>query len=196
MDQTMNDTDYQHNRLDEEQEAIDIKRSQTDPEAFKPLYEKYFKKIFLFTLRRVEEKELARDITQQVFLKALNSIRKFQLRGLPFSAWLFRIAINECNDYFRKSKKARLVTIDEQITESLFEEMMADNRMDELKLRLPVILKTLTPDELQLIEFRFFEQRSFREIGLLLDITETYAKVKTYRALDKMKKRFINDHTV
>ncbi len=196
MDQTMNDTDYQHNRLDEEREAIDIKRSQTDPEAFKPLYEKYFKKIFLFTLRRVEEKELARDITQQVFLKALNSIRKFQLRGLPFSAWLFRIAINECNDYFRKSKKARLVTIDEQITESLFEEMMADNRMDELKLRLPVILKTLTPDELQLIEFRFFEQRSFREIGLLLDITETYAKVKTYRALDKMKKRFINDHTV
>ncbi len=192
----MNETDYQHNRLDEEQEAIDIKRSQTDPEAFKPLYEKYFKKIFLFALRRVEEKELARDITQQVFLKALNSIRKFQLRGLPFSAWLFRIAINECNDYFRKSKKARLVTIDEQITESLFEEMMADNRMDELKLRLPVILKTLTPDELQLIEFRFFEQRSFREIGLLLDVTETYAKVKTYRALDKMKKRFINDHTV
>ena len=192
----MHETDYQNNDLQQEQEAIDIRRSQTDPEAFKPLYEKYFKKIFLFILRRVTEKEIARDITQQVFLKALNSLRKFQLRGLPFSAWLFRIAINECNDYFRKTKKARLVTIDEQLTESLFEEMMADNRMEELKLRLPAILKTLSPDDLQLIEFRFFEQRSFREIGLLLDITETYAKVKTYRALDKMKKRFLNDQTV
>lgn len=192
----MHETDYQNNDLQQEQEAIDIRRSQTDPEAFKPLYEKYFKKIFLFILRRVTEKEIARDITQQVFLKALNSLRKFQLRGLPFSAWLFRIAINECNDYFRKTKKARLVTIDEQLTESLFEEMMADNRMEELKLRLPTILKTLSPNDLQLIEFRFFEQRSFREIGLLLDITETYAKVKTYRALDKMKKRFLNDQTV
>ncbi len=192
----MHETDYQNSDLQQEQEVIDIRRSQTDPEAFKPLYEKYFKKIFLFILRRVTEKEIARDITQQVFLKALNSLRKFQVRGLPFSAWLFRIAINECNDYFRKTKKARLVTIDEQLTESLFEEMMADNRMEELKLRLPAILKTLSPDDLQLIEFRFFEQRSFREIGLLLDITETYAKVKTYRALDKMKKRFLNDQTV
>lgn len=187
----MSDTEYQKSQLDQAQETIDIKRSQTDPEAFKPLYEKYFKKIFLFVLRRVSEKEIARDITQQVFLKALNSLRKFQLRGLPFSAWLFRIAINECNDYFRKSKKERLVTIDEQITEVLFEEIMADNQMEELKVRLPIILKSLSPDELQLIEFRFFEQRSFREIGLLLELTETYAKVKTYRALDKMKKRFL-----
>ncbi len=102
----MSETEYQNSDLHQEQEAIDIRRSQTDPEAFKPLYEKYFKKIFLFVLRRVNEKEIARDITQQIFLKALNSIRKFQLRGLPFSAWLFRIAINECNDYFRKTKKA------------------------------------------------------------------------------------------
>ncbi|MBI3219227.1 MAG: sigma-70 family RNA polymerase sigma factor [Bacteroidetes bacterium] len=192
----MSETEYQNSDLHQEQEATDIKRSQTDPEAFKPLYEKYFKKIFLFVFRRVGEKEIARDITQQVFLKALNSIRKFQLRGLPFSAWLFRIAINECNDYFRKTKKERLVTIDEQITEVLFEEIMADNQMEELKVKLPVILKSLSPDELQLIEFRFFEHRSFREIGLLLDLTETYAKVKTYRALDKMKKRFLNDKIV
>jgi RNA polymerase sigma-70 factor, ECF subfamily len=104
----MSELEYQSSILEQHKEQDDIKRSQTDPEAFKPLYEKYFKKIFLFVLRRVGEKEIARDITQQVFLKALNSIRKFQLRGLPFSAWLFRIAINECNDYFRKSKKALL----------------------------------------------------------------------------------------
>jgi RNA polymerase sigma-70 factor (ECF subfamily) len=171
-------------RLDED---LLIKRSQSDPEAFKPLYEKYFKKIFLFIFHRTGDKELTGDLTQQAFLKALNGISKFQLRGLPFSAWLYRIAINECYDFFRKSKRARVVLLDEAITENLFEELTADNQIDELTRRLPEILQKLKPADLQLIEFRFFEGRSFREIGMLLEITEIHAKVKTYRALDKMK---------
>jgi RNA polymerase sigma-70 factor, ECF subfamily len=175
-------------RLDED---ILIKRSQSDPEAFKPLYQKYFKKIFLFIFHRTGDKELTGDLTQQVFLKALKSISKFQLRGLPFSAWLYRIAINECNDFFRKSKRSRVVMLDESITENLFEELTADTQIDELTRRLPSILQGLKPADLQLIELRFFEGRSFREIGILLEITETYAKVKTYRALDKMKKLFL-----
>lgn len=84
-------------RLDED---VLIKRSQSDPEAFKPLYEKYFKKIYLFIFHRTGDKELAGDLSQQVFLKALKGISKFQLRGLPFSAWLYRIAINECTITF------------------------------------------------------------------------------------------------
>lgn len=80
-------------------------RSQTDPEAFRYIYTKYFKKIFLFVLHRVGEKQISADITQQVFLKALTGLSKFQFKGLPFSAWLYRIAINECNDFFRKTKK-------------------------------------------------------------------------------------------
>ncbi len=187
----MSEIQFQSNVFEQKEEEVNIKRSQTDPEAFKPLYEKYFKNILLFVLRRVGEKEIARDLTQQVFLKALNKISKFELRGLPFSAWLFRIAINECNDFFKKTKKERIVTLDESISESLFDEIMADNQLEELKLKLPKILKSLKADELQLIEFRYFEIRSFREIGLLLNITETYAKVKTYRALDKMKKLFL-----
>ncbi len=168
-----------------------IIQSQTDTEAFKPLYEKYFKKIYLFLFHRTGDKELTSDLTQQVFLKALRSIRKFQLRGLPFSAWLYRIAINECNDHFRKSKRTRVVMLDDTIAETLFEELTVDNQLEELTRRLPAILQELKPTDLQLIEFRFFEGRSFREIGLLLEITETHAKVKTYRAIDKMKKLFL-----
>jgi RNA polymerase sigma-70 factor (ECF subfamily) len=80
-----------------------------------------------------------------------------------------------------------VVLLDEAITENLFEELTADNQIDELTRRLPEILQKLKPADLQLIEFRFFEGRSFREIGMLLEITEIHAKVKTYRALDKMK---------
>ena len=97
-----------------EEEEFLILRSQADPEAFRPLYEKYFKRIFLFVLHRVGDKVLAADITSQVFLKALTNIKKFEFRGLPFSAWLFRIALNECNDYFRKSSRYRIVTIEDE----------------------------------------------------------------------------------
>ena len=84
-----------------EEEVLTLSR--TDPEAFKSIYTKYFKKIFLFVLHRIGEKQISADITQQVFLKALMGLSKFQFKGLPFSAWLYRIAINECNDFFRKT---------------------------------------------------------------------------------------------
>jgi len=71
-----------------------IRKSATNPESFRPLYEAYFKKIFLFILHRVGEKEIAGDLSQQVFLNALSNIGRFEFRGLPFSAWLYRIAIN------------------------------------------------------------------------------------------------------
>ena len=92
-----------------------VRKSQSDPQAFRPIYEKYYKNLYLFAFRRLGDRELARDITQQVFLKALHALGKFQFRGVPFSAWLFRIAANECNEFFRKTKRARWISIDESI---------------------------------------------------------------------------------
>lgn len=169
-----------------------IQQSQSDPEAFRAIYEKYFKKIFLFVLHRVGDKQLAADIASQVFLKALVNIKKFKFRGLPFSAWLFRIALNECNDYFRKNHRHRLVTIEDHIVEHLHEELLESSREEDLRKRLPEILQKLSIDELQLIELRFFEQRPFKEVADIVGITENYAKVRVYRALQKMKKLFLN----
>ena len=180
------------NRRDLSQsEEFLIKSSQSDPEAFRPLYEKYFKRIFLFVLHRVEDKSLAADITSQVFLKALLHIKKFTFRGLPFSAWLFRIALNECNDYFRKNKRYRIVTIEDVSVDHLYEELTNNTREEDLRLQLPRILQKLSTAELQLIELRFFEQRPFKEVADIIGITETYAKVKVYRVLQKMKKLFL-----
>jgi RNA polymerase sigma-70 factor (ECF subfamily) len=181
------------NRREEFQtEEFLILRSQADPEAFRPLYEKYFKRIFLFVLHRVEDRQLAGDLAGQVFLKALLHIKGFTFRGLPFSAWLFRIALNECNDYFRKTKRHRVVTIEDVSVEHLYEEFTSDSHLEDLKSRLPAILQKLTVEELQVIELRFFEQRPFKEVADIIGITETYAKVKVYRILDKMKKLFLN----
>ena len=168
-----------------------ILRSKTDPKAFRPLYEKYFKRIFVFVLHRVGDRPVAADLSSQVFLKALLNLKKFEFRGLPFSSWLFRIALNECNDYFRKNRRYRVVTIEDDVVENLHEELVENSREEDLRQRLPRILQKLSVEELQLIELRFFEQRPFKEVADIIGITETYAKVKVYRALQKMKKLFL-----
>lgn len=188
----MQKTASQTNQLEDKDEIEALLQSQTDPQAFRPIYQKYFKRIFLFILHRVGDKSTAADLTQQVFLKALAGLSKFQFRGLPFSAWLYRVAINECNDFFRKSKKMRVVTIEEADVSHLYEELTQDITVEQLHQKLPQILQKLDPQELYFLELRFFENRSFREVGEILGLSEVNAKVKTYRILDKMKKLFLS----
>lgn len=178
---------------DLDEEAI-LRQSQVDAQAFRPIYEKYYKKVYLFLYRRTTDRELAGDITQQVFLKALLAVSKFQFRGVPFSAWLFRIAVNECNEFFRKTNRTRAVSIDERMVQLLHDELTYDTTTDDLSAQLPSLLLTLKEDELQLIQLRFFEGLSFKEIGDILELTENNAKVKTYRTLEKLKKKFIKPY--
>jgi RNA polymerase sigma-70 factor, ECF subfamily len=169
-----------------------VLQARKDPSAFRPLYEKYFRQILLFVLRRVGDKSLAKDITQQVFFKALLNIGRFQLRGFPFSSWLYRIAINECNEYFRKSDRIRWVALDDSQVEGLYEELTAANALDDWEKKLPGILGKLNADELLLIELRFFEGKSFQEIGEIINSSVQNAKARTYRILHKMKKMFLS----
>ena len=82
-----------------------------DRKNFKLLYTKYFEKIYLFLLRRAENEDLAQDLTQQTFVKAMLNIEKFEFKGFPFSSWLYRIGLNELNLYYREKKKKRSVSI-------------------------------------------------------------------------------------
>jgi len=168
-----------------------ILQAKNDPRAFRPLYEKYYKAVFVFVLHRTNDKELSADLTSQVFLKALIALEKYELRGFPFSSWLYRIAINECNSFFKKNKAIRTVVLDEEHADHLYEEMFGESTAEELKRYLPEILQKLEPAQLQLVELRFLEGRPFKEVAAILDISETYAKVKTYRVLDRMKKLFL-----
>ena len=168
-----------------------IRKAATDPEAFRPLYEAYFKRIFLFVFHRTNDKEVAADVTQQVFLNALSNIGKYQFRGLPFSSWLFRIAVNQCNDFFRKNKKMRMVVLEDPDAKELYEDLTKDQSWDEWEKKLPKVLEQLAPDDLQLIELRYFEQRPFKEVSEIMGFTESNTKVRTYRILEKMKKIFL-----
>ena len=168
-----------------------IAKAKADVRAFKPLYEKYYKRIFLFLLHRVGDKELSADLSSHVFLKAMDGLGKYECRGLPFSSWLYRIAVNECNSFYRRHNRIRTVVLEPYHADQVYEEMFGDTTAEDLRRNLPAILQKLRPAELQVIELRFLEGRPFREVADILNISETHAKVKTYRVLDKMKKLFL-----
>lgn len=168
-----------------------IEKSKKDMSYFKPLYEKYYEQIFRLVYARVQDVELTGEITSEAFGKTLANIEKFKQQGYPFSAWISRIAINCCYDYFRAKKKNRMVSLENYTTHDIAFEVELEDSDKELWLTLlPEILEKLKPKDLELIEMRFFEGKSFAEIAYILDINEGNAKTRTYRVLKRMKKHF------
>ncbi len=172
-----------------EDELIIIERAKKNPAHFAPLYKKYHEAIFRYVFKRVDEEESAYDITSCVFVKAIVNLPRYEYRGIPFSSWLFRIAKSELYQSFRDRKAQRTISIDSIQIGRVLEEFNIDEAEHKREILLKV-LPMLKEKPLQLIEMRFFERRSFREIGEILGLTENNAKVKTFRALIKLKELY------
>ena len=170
-------------------ELAEIELAKKNPRNFEVLYNRYYEQIFRYLYSRVDNKHLASDLTSQVFYKAMLNIDNYSFKGVPFASWLYRIAFNEMNMYFRKDAKSRTVNIESHQIEGLFEEIEEELYSEE-KEKLVKVLASLSDERLSLIEMRFFEKRSFKDIADIMGITENNAKVKVYRTLDKIKKHF------
>ncbi len=169
-----------------------VERSKHDPRIFAELYEKYFDRIYYYLLRQTDDEETAGDLTSQTFVNALNHLSRYVFRGLPFSAWLYKIASNEANKYYRKNKGKKVFSLEEGKVRELVEQTGEDDQPwdEEIIRQLLIYLKELPTDMIQVLELRFFEDKDFREIAYILDMTESGAKMRTYRALDKLRKNF------
>ncbi|MFT4664440.1 MAG: RNA polymerase sigma-70 factor (ECF subfamily) [Polaribacter sp.] len=167
-----------------------IQQAQLDPTHFRPLYDKYYRSIFRFIYQRIGTQAPAADVCSQVFLKAMQKLNKYQFKGVPFSAWLYRIASNEVAQHFRDNKKSRTVCVDDRQLNDIIDEVN-EQPNEQLTRNLLTCLDNLKPLDLQLIELRFFEKRPFKEIADILGITESNAKVKTYRILERLKNKLI-----
>ncbi len=166
-----------------------IAAAKKDPRKFEPLYTKYYPKVLEFVHMRLDDLQESYDVTSNVFLKGLGKIDKYEHRGLPFSSWLFRVAINELNAHFRKTNKYRALNIDTPGVGNMLVEVDQSDSVEEIQVAI-ACMKRLSSADYILLEMRFFERRPFAEIGQILEITENNAKVKTYRALDKLRKMF------
>lgn len=164
-----------------------IEKAKKNPNHFAPLYKQYHESIFRYIVKRVDDVESAYDITSNVFVKALTNLDRYEFRGVPFSSWLFRIAKSELYQSFRDKKARRTVSIDKVVVADIFEEIN-ESYDDGKKRKLMKALREIKENDLALIELRYFEKRSYREIGEIISVTENNAKVKTFRALQRLKK--------
>ena len=170
-----------------ENELIDASRR--DPDKFSGIYDRYFEGIFYFIYRRTDDEAIASDLCSQTFLKALQNLKKYEFRGLPFSAWLYRIASNEVNKYYNRKKKRKVFSLEEERVIELFDEQ--ENTFSENHIAtLITTLNDLPTETVEVLELRFFEGRSFKEIAYILNIGESGAKMRLYRAVDKLRKHF------
>lgn len=173
-----------------EEEWTLIQAAQTNPTRFGVLYNRYYEQIFRFIYQRTADEDLCADLCAQTFIKAMQNLSKYSYKGVPFSAWLYTIASNEIKQYFRKSNKSRVVTLEDNYVNTIKDEMDDKVELEINIVRLEKVLKKLKPDEIQMIELRFFEKRPFKEVGDILGMTENNAKVKVHRIILKLKDLF------
>lgn len=182
---------YHHTEQQLNSELDIIRAAQKDPKYFESLYNKYYEQIYRYCYQRVATEEIADDLTSQIFLKALTNIKKYEYKGVPFGSWLYRIAMSVVYQSFKDKKAEQTINIDSLAFKPLLtEETNEDSFSDEEKIKLKKAILSLKKEEISIIELRYFENRSFKEIAEILEIKENNAKVKAHRILGKLKTKF------
>jgi RNA polymerase sigma-70 factor (ECF subfamily) len=167
-----------------------------DNAAFGQLYDLTFEKIYRFIFYRVGHKEVAEDLTEEVFLKVYEGLQSLHSHG-SFEGWLYRIARHRVIDYYR-SKKA-LIPLDEVENTLEYETNVVDlvNLQNQQKIFLK-LLKELAPEQQIVIKLKFFDDLANTEIAELLHKNEGAIRVIQHRALTKLKtlwaKQNANNH--
>jgi len=180
------ETRYHATRTDIAAEEAEIESAKHNPRAFAPLYDRYYARILGFVYQRTNSKDDAYDITQQVFIAALENIGKYKATGVPYAALLFRIAINELNRFYRKNKVRQAISIDdEQVSDVLTE--LGEETTAQTDARLMKAVQQLPAEDIALLQMRFFDKIPFKELCEILEISETAAKARVYRLLEKLK---------
>jgi RNA polymerase sigma-70 factor (ECF subfamily) len=182
--------------LGEEKELV--RQAQKDRDAFAKLYDQYHPRIFGYILRRTANLEVAQDITSETFLKVLGKLWQFRWRNVSFSSWLYRIATNEVNQYFRKAEYKKTVSLEESQERGL--ELLSPHDLEselieaqeELKqhqdfLEIQAKIVQLPAKYQQVITLRFFEKKQIREIAEILGKREGTIKSLLHRAVEKLR---------
>jgi len=187
--------------LEQEQELV--RQSQEDANAFGRLYDEYDIMIFNYVLRRTANVENAQDITSEVFFKALKSLKRFRWRGVPFSAWLYRIANHEVADYSRDHRYFQDIS-DVELNHDGMTSPSAESEILEAEaelqkhvgfLKLHKNISRLSVKYQEVIILRFFEKKQLCDISAILNKPEGTVKSLLHRGLGRLKKLMEKDAT-
>lgn len=168
-------------------EGLLVDAAQRDPRRFSARYEANFERVYAYVVRRVRDRHEAEDLTADVLHQALANLPRYEWRGLPFSAWLFRIAANAIADHARRAARERRVAAEASAEEPAAQEIEERAHLFRLVARLP-------EDQRRVVRLRFAEQRSIRDIAQLLDRSEGAVKQLQFRGLQALRTLLGEDH--
>ncbi|HZW79942.1 MAG TPA: sigma-70 family RNA polymerase sigma factor [Candidatus Deferrimicrobiaceae bacterium] len=164
-----------------------VEAAQKDPARFAELYENNFARVYAYVVRRVGDRAETEDLTSEVFHHALANLQKFEWRGIPFAAWLFRIAANLISDRWQRSNREQLMDEPEQIESAPAKNQ--DSEEVERRATLFRLVDTLPPEQRRVVALRFVEQKSIKEVALEIRKTEGAVKQLQFRALTTLRAR-------
>ncbi len=169
-------------------EASLIERAKRyDQKAISALYERHAQSIYRYIYYRVGDVNVAEDLTADVFLKALEGLEGFTYRGIPFSAWLHRIAHARVMDYFRQQARRELLPLDERLLATgKGPQATIEARLDHEELQSAIA--QLTTDQQQVIILKFVEGLSNAEVARILGKSEGAVKSLQHRALNSLQR--------
>ena len=172
---------------DDHDERALIEAAQADPARFVDLYERHFHRVYAYVMRRTRSRAEAEDITSEVFERALVNLSKFEWRGVPLVAWLLRIAANALTDRWQELARDSGDPPPDLADESESAAMERRAMLFQLVDRLPEVQR-------QVIEMRFVDGRSIREIAAALARSEGAVKQLQLRALENLRKSMEERH--
>jgi len=172
-------------KTEEADEQLLIEAAQKNPGRFAELYEANFERVYAYVASRVRDRDEAQDVTADVFHKALANLPRFEWRGAPFAAWLYRIAANAIADRAARAARERAIPPpdDPPFDDPGLEDV-------ERRARLFRMVRSLPKDQHRVIELRFAEGMSIREIAGLMGRTEGAVKQLQFRALETLRARW------
>lgn len=174
-----------------------MRRAKTEPGAFGEIFDMHYDRIFAYALKRTGDVDIAADVAAETFAKALKSLGWYTWRGIPLSAWLYRIAANEIRMYIRKQKyaPASLSALIDAGYEPEDEELVGERRAIEARLSSVQeersaleALSTLSNGEQDLIALRYFQGLKTREIADILKRPEGTVRSMLSRTLGELRK--------
>jgi len=171
-------------------ERLLIEAAQKNPARFAELYEENFDRVYAYIARRTRDRSEAEDLTSEVFHQALANLSRFEWRGVPFAAWLFRIAANAIIDRSKRSSKAWEGPED---FEPSAEVALREIEESEQRAMLFRMVSRLPADQRRVIGLRFSEEKSIREIAGELGRSEGAIKQLQFRALQSLRAQLNNE---
>ena len=174
---------------DTDDERLLIEAAQGDPRQFAALFERHANRVYAFVARRVRERREVEDITSEVFHQALRNLKRYEYRGVPFSAWLFKIATNTIAQHGRDTARAKEDPWDKADAHEPVTDEDAERRAVVFDL-----LKRLPEDQQKVVRLRYAEQKSMREIAADMIRSEAAVKQLHYRALENLRRQMEGRH--